>query len=160
MNKPKLSPEQRRVVIHGEGPLLLIASAGSGKTRVLTERVRYLMENKTGHYHILALTFTNKAADEMRKRLGINEQEEHLYIGNIHKFCMQIICDRGAFIGLSREPQIFERKDCLDVLRQAFDSDPRLQQYLQENSNNKDFLKNILDNISNSDDVLSFIGNH
>ena len=148
MNKAKLSPEQQRVVIHGEGPLLLTASAGSGKTRVLTERIRYLMENKTGHYHILALTYTNKAADEMRKRLDIDEQEEHLYIGNIHKFCMQIICDRGAFIGLSREPQIFERKDCLDVLHQAFNSDPRLQQSLQENGKNKYFLDNILDNIS------------
>ena len=95
---PKLSLEQQRVVCHRKGPLLLIASAGSGKTRVLTERVRYLMKNKTGHYHILALTFTNKAADEMRKRLYIDEQEEHVYIGNIHKFCMQIICDRGAFI--------------------------------------------------------------
>jgi len=148
MNKPELSPEQQRVVCHGEGPLLLIASAGSGKTRVLTERVRYLMENKTGHYHLLALTFTNKAADEMRKRLDVDEQEEHLYIGNIHKFCMQIICNRGHVIGLSREPQIFDRKDCLDILRQAFDSEPRLQQYLQKNSNNKYFLKDILDNIS------------
>jgi DNA helicase-2/ATP-dependent DNA helicase PcrA len=133
MNKPELSPEQQRVVRHGEEPLLLIASAGSGKTRILTERVRYLMENKTGHYHILALTFTNKAADEMRKRLDVDEQEEHLYIGNIHKFCMQMICNRGHVIGLSREPQIFERKDCLEVLRQAFDSDPRLQQIFEDN---------------------------
>jgi len=149
MNKAKLSPEQQRVVIHGEGPLLLTASAGSGKTRVLTERVRYLMENKTGHYHILALTFTNKAADEMRKRLNIDEQEEHLYIGNIHKFCMQMICDRGHVIGLSQEPQIFEQiEDRLDVLRQAFDSEPRLQQYFQKNSNNKYFLKDILEKIS------------
>ncbi len=148
MNKPELSTEQERVVRHGEGPLLLIASAGSGKTRVLTERIRYLMEHKTGHYHILALTFTNKAAEEMRKRLDINEPEEHLYIGNIHKFCMQIICDRGAFIGLSREPQIFDFKDCLDVLRQAFDSDPRLQQVFQDNSNEKYFLNRVLNAIS------------
>ena len=72
MNKINLSQEQQRVVHHRDGPLLLIASAGSGKTRVLTERVRYLMENKIGHYHILALTFTNKAANEMRERLDID----------------------------------------------------------------------------------------
>jgi len=149
MNKINLSPEQQRVVEYRDGPLLLVASAGTGKTRVLTERVRYLMENKIGHhYHILALTFTNKAANEMRERLDIDEDDNGVYIANIHKFCMQVLCNEGAVIGFDREPQIFDRKDCLDILRQAFDSDPRLQQHLKDNSQNKKFLNEVLDKIS------------
>jgi DNA helicase II / ATP-dependent DNA helicase PcrA len=150
MNKPKLSPEQQRVVEHCDGPLLLVASAGSGKTRVLTERIHSLLENKTGHYHILALTFTNKAADEMRGRLDIDEPEDGVSIGNIHKFCMKILCDRGSVIGFNREPQIFDRfEDRLEILFQAFESDPRLLQYLKANSDKKYFLKQVLENISN-----------
>jgi len=150
MSKINLSPEQERVVHHRDGPLLLVASVGSGKTRVLTERVRYLMENKIGHYHILALTFTNKAANEMRERLDIDEDDNGMYIANIHKFCMQVLCHDGIVIGFDREPQIFDNKDCLDILRQAFDSDPRLQQILKENRHRKNFLKEVLDAISHN----------
>lgn len=149
MNQPKLSPEQQRVVHHRDGPLLLVASAGTGKTLVLTERIRYLLEQKTGHYHILALTFTNKAADEMRERLNLDEDNNSVYIGTLHKFCMQTICDRGSIIGFDREPQIFEKvEDRLDILRQAFESDPRLQQIFKENCHRNNFLNEVLDAIS------------
>jgi DNA helicase II / ATP-dependent DNA helicase PcrA len=66
------SPEQTRLIRYqeGEGALLVVASAGSGKTHILTERVRYLLTEKIGRFSVLCLTFTNKAAEEMKDRLN------------------------------------------------------------------------------------------
>lgn len=90
----KLDPEQRRVVEHGEGPLLVIAGPGSGKTRVITQRIAYLLENVPGlgPGNILALTFTDKAASEMKGRVQEALGDPQLpFISTFHAFCYHVL---------------------------------------------------------------------
>jgi DNA helicase II / ATP-dependent DNA helicase PcrA len=88
-----LNPEQRRAVEHGEGPLLVVAGAGTGKTRVITERIRNLLESDPGlaGENILGLTFTDKAANEMKHRVkkAAGERGEGVWLSTFHKFCME-----------------------------------------------------------------------
>jgi DNA helicase II / ATP-dependent DNA helicase PcrA len=114
--KQALSNEQAKIAFYndGEGAVLVEASAGSGKTRVLTERVRYLLkEKKDKYFSVLCLTFTNKAADEMRERLeGIDRLKDRAFVGNFHDFCLQkILRPRRHLIGLQELPHIFENRD-------------------------------------------------
>ena len=88
-----LNPEQRRAVEHGEGPLLVVAGAGTGKTRVITERIRALLEADASlaGENILALTFTDKAANEMKYRVrkAVGERGEGVWLSTFHKFCLE-----------------------------------------------------------------------
>ena len=111
-----LSTEQREIAFQNdcEGAVLVEASAGSGKTRILTERVRYLLSvPKDKFFSVLCLTFTNKAAEEMRERLqNIPKLEERAYIGNFHEFCLnKILRTRYTDIGLPEMPHIFNEED-------------------------------------------------
>ena len=119
--KVKLSVKQRAIVEATDGAHLVLASAGSGKTRILTERIRYLLEHRTAHFKVLGLTFTNKAADEMRKRLGdIIDLADNAYIGTIHSFCQMVIESHGHTLGYQRPPVILEREtDRLEVLEEV-----------------------------------------
>ena len=114
--KQELSKEQRDIAFFKdcEGALLVKASAGSGKTRVLTERVRYLLtEKQDKFFSVLCLTFTNKAADEMKERLkGIPKLSDRTFIGNFHDFCLsQILRKQRHEIGLEVMPHIFDEDD-------------------------------------------------
>jgi len=117
----RLSSKQKRIV---EAPLTesiqVLASAGSGKTRVLTERTRYILEN-TKRHGIIALTFTNKAAEEVRIRLSdCNELTERAWIATIHSVAERILRAYGHMMRLPRQLQIFERdKDRMDVFIHA-----------------------------------------
>ena len=89
-----LNPEQLAAVKHDRGPLLILAGAGSGKTRVLTHRIAYLIsERDVSPYQILAITFTNKAANELKDRLvlRIGEDANDIWAGTFHSICLRIL---------------------------------------------------------------------
>lgn len=120
----KLSEKQKEIVFAEDGPIYVKASAGSGKTRVLTERVQYLL-SKTNK-KVLALTFTNKAGEEIKERLSnISEIEKRVFVGTFHGFCQSILENHGNLIGLSKMPHIFEDEtDRLELVEQAIKQTP------------------------------------
>ena len=130
---PHLSETQQMIVQHGEGPLLVVAGPGSGKTRVLTERIRRLLNESKGHFRILALTFTNKAANEMKERLSeFPDIDQRSFIGTLHSFCMEVLSNRGKSVGIDKLPNIFESyQDRKQVLLQAAMNDPQYPELKQ-----------------------------
>ncbi len=115
-----LNAMQREAVLTTDGPLLILAGAGSGKTRVLTYRIAHLIEDKRVHpQSILSLTFTNKAAKEMRHRV---EQLTHLHvdsmwIGTFHAMCLRILKQHAALIGYTRDFTIYDTQDQRSVIK-------------------------------------------
>jgi len=139
MNNPRLSEKQKRIVEHVYGPMLVVAGPGSGKTRVLTERIRRLLTEISGHFRILALTFTNKAANEMKDRLSdLGDERQRAFIGTLHSFCSDMLSERGKLVGVDKLPQIFEQfHDRKQVLLQAILDDPFLTHELDQIDNDK-----------------------
>ncbi|MFZ9386350.1 MAG: ATP-dependent helicase [Chitinophagaceae bacterium] len=115
-----LNERQREAVLHLEGPLMIVAGAGSGKTKVLTTRVAHLMANGVDAFRILALTFTNKAAREMKERvekiLG-NGEARNLYIGTFHSVFARILRYEAEKIGYPRHFTIYDTDDAKSVLK-------------------------------------------
>ena len=98
-----LTEAQREAVLHVDGPLLILAGPGSGKTRVITHRIAHLLHQGIPGRQILALTFTNKAADEMRariERLGPGQQRSGM--GTFHRFCARLLRQYASLSGLRR----------------------------------------------------------
>lgn len=148
-----LSQAQREIVESTDGHYLVVASAGSGKTRVLTERVRYLIEVRKIRSRILALTFTNKAAEEMRHRLqDVPDLSERTFIGTIHSFCQALIETHGTTIGYPTMPAILEREnDRIAMLEDAFSQSAELGSFLRQQKSPKErraFLYGVLEKIS------------
>lgn len=121
-----LNPEQRRAVETTEGPLLIQAGAGSGKTKTLTHRIAHLIAtHRATPYNILAVTFTNKAAKEMRERVAqlLGESAENRgfmpYMGTFHSICVRILRQDGEHIGISRSFVIFDETDRQSAVKQA-----------------------------------------
>lgn len=129
-----LSRSQQEVVDHDEGAILVVAGPGSGKTRVLTERVRTLLQRPKAHFKVLALTFSNKAANEMAERLeSLGDQKQRATVSTLHGFCLELLADRGKAIGVGGHPQIFERsQDRRQILMLAVNADPLLWGELAE----------------------------
>ena len=124
MNLDSLNPPQREAVTAGPGPVLVLAGPGSGKTRVLTHRIAYLIgEMGVPPYRILAVTFTNKAADVMKERtrqlLGMDEGLQGLSIGTFHRMCARFLRAQAEKIGLNPRYVIFDTDDQLQVIKQA-----------------------------------------
>ena len=117
-----LNPEQRRAVVQTEGPLLILAGAGSGKTRVISYRAAYLIGHGHAEPHeVLAVTFTNKAAEEMRARVArlLTTDCRRLWISTFHAFCARMLRREGPAISLSRDFVIYDSVDQLAVVRRA-----------------------------------------
>jgi len=118
----KLNPEQREAVLHRDGPLLILAGAGSGKTRVITFRIAHLIGD--GHAEpgqVLAVTFTNKASQEMRERVEalIGTAAEGLWLSTFHPLCARLLRREAPKIGLSRDFVIYDSSDQVAVVKQA-----------------------------------------
>ena len=115
-----LNEPQREAVMHVDGPIMIIAGAGSGKTKVLTTRIAHLMANKVDPFNILALTFTNKAAKEMKERveriLGNNEAR-NLYIGTFHSVFARILRGEAHRIGYPNSFTIYDTDDAKSVVK-------------------------------------------
>ena len=126
-----LNPQQEAAVVHAGSPLLIVAGAGSGKTRVLSHRIAYLLA--TGRSHpgqILAITFTNKAAAEMRDRIGalIGDTAKNMWISTFHSSCVRILRREASTVGLSTSFSIYDSADSLrliTLIAKGLDLDPK-----------------------------------
>jgi len=114
-----LNEPQRQAVMHGEGPLMIIAGAGSGKTRVLTFRIAHLIENGVDPFRILSLTFTNKAAAEMRHRIETNVGYEarNIWMGTFHSVFAKILRIEAKYLGYTSNFSIYDTDDSKSLLR-------------------------------------------
>ena len=126
-----LNPKQLEAVKHTEGPLLILAGAGAGKTKTITERIVEIIKNGTSPKNVLAVTFTNKAAKEMRERI-INRKrkkkiiEDNPYIETptiktFHSLGLMILSEQSSLTGLHKHPTILDTQDSLSVIKSAFE---------------------------------------
>jgi DNA helicase II / ATP-dependent DNA helicase PcrA len=113
-----LNPAQQAAVDHGDGPLCVLAGAGSGKTRVLVHRIERLVERGAWPQEILAVTFSNKAAGEMRERLRalLGSAAQMMWIGTFHATCARLLRIHHGRVGLSRDFSIFDDDDQLRLI--------------------------------------------
>ena len=119
-----LNEPQREAVQHGEGPLLILAGAGSGKTAVLTRRIAYLVQTKAARAgEILAITFTNKAAQEMRERVGtlVGRYSRAMWVLTFHSACVRMLRAEGERLGYTRGFTIYDEADSLRLIKQCMD---------------------------------------
>ena len=114
-----LNPQQEAAVVHMGGPLLVVAGAGSGKTRVLTRRIAYLMQKRGVHpYEILAITFTNKAAGEMKERVAelVGPIARSMWVSTFHSACVRVLRQEAVRLGYSNSFSIYDQADSLKLI--------------------------------------------
>src|SRR3954471_16212257 len=126
-----LNPVQREAVTHPGGPLLIVAGAGSGKTRVLTHRIAWLIkEQGVSPFEILAITFTNKAADEMKSRVGalIGPVAQDMWISTFHSACVRILRRDATRLSYKSGFTIYDQSDAVRLtgyILRDFNIDPK-----------------------------------
>jgi ATP-dependent DNA helicase UvrD/PcrA len=122
MNKDSLNPQQLQSVCHVDGPLIVVAGAGSGKTRVITTRIAHLVKEKgVAGQRILAITFTNKAAAEMKERVRklLNATDSSPWISTFHAFCLRILRRHISTLGFPGDFVIYDSQDQLSLVKQC-----------------------------------------
>ncbi|HEU5115768.1 MAG TPA: UvrD-helicase domain-containing protein [Isosphaeraceae bacterium] len=112
-----LTPAQKEAVCTLEGPMLILAGAGSGKTRVITRRVGYMLSRGIPGSNILALTFTNKAAGEMRHRIEAIARRSDVWVGTFHSLCARLLRHYAPLVGLDKSFTIYDQSDRLKVVK-------------------------------------------
>jgi DNA helicase-2/ATP-dependent DNA helicase PcrA len=123
MNDPlhALTPAQRQAVQHVDGPLLILAGPGSGKTRVVTHRIAYLLHRGIPARQIVALTFTNKAAEEMRGRVHVLAPGQPVWTSTFHRFCARLLRKHARLVGLEESFTILDATDSQRALKLALE---------------------------------------
>ena len=118
----ELNEKQREAVMQKDGPCLVIAGAGSGKTKVLTSKIAYLIENGVKPWNILAITFTNKAANEMKERVEkmVGEGVKDMWMGTFHSICVRILRRNIDRIGFDSSFAIFDTSDQKALIKECF----------------------------------------
>ena len=139
-----LNDEQKKAVMHLNGPCLVLAGAGSGKTRVLTTRIAYLIDNGIPSYNILAITFTNKAAKEMKERVETLVPGNYAFLGTFHSLGVRILRENSKECGLESNFTILDSDDVLSLIKRimknkAIDSKELAPSYVR---NRISFIKN------------------
>ena len=119
MNIDNLNNKQKEAVLHDKGPMLVLAGAGSGKTKVLTSRIANLIENDVSPANILAITFTNKAAKEMKERVKklIGPDANYIQISTFHSLGLKILKENYEFLGYNKNFIILDSDDTLTVVK-------------------------------------------
>ncbi|TWU05910.1 ATP-dependent helicase [Stieleria varia] len=115
----QLTQPQRDAVTHVDGPLLILAGPGSGKTRVVTHRIAHLLEQGIPAWQIAALTFTNKAAEEMGHRVNALAPGAKVWMGTFHRFCAQLLRRHAALVGLAENYSIYDTSDSKQAMKHA-----------------------------------------
>src|SRR3974390_1801335 len=118
----ELTDDQRAAVVHFEGPLLILAGAGSGKTRVITRRVAYLLQQGIRPYNILAITFTNKAASEMRQRIEAIVPNSRVWISTFHSLGARLVRQYADRLNLGRNFTIYDQHDRTRLVKAALEA--------------------------------------
>lgn len=117
MTGRKYTESQKKAIKWDEGPVIVLAGPGSGKTTVLTERlIRILEESPEESFRVLALTFTNKAASEMAERVSeeVFDKASRVFIGTFHSFCADVLRNHGAYVGIKPDYEIYSSPDDLN----------------------------------------------
>src|SRR4029077_6369704 len=122
MTTEELTAAQMQAVQHVDGPLLILAGPGSGKTRVVTHRIAQLLELGVPARHILALTFTNKAADEMKRRVAQLAPLASVWMSTCHQFCARLLREYAPHVGLPENYTIYDTSDSLSALKHTLDA--------------------------------------
>src|SRR3954452_15404202 len=117
-----LTDAQREAVTHFEGPLLILAGAGSGKTRVITRRVAWLLQQGVRPWNVLAITFTNKAAGEMRQRVEALVPDSRVWVSTFHSLGARLLRQHADRIGLGKNFTIYDQHDRAKVAKDALEA--------------------------------------